>query len=81
MKRGVSMLITATEFKSNLGHYLDLAESEDILISRNGKPIAKLSNPYASRSDAMKSLFGIFPQDVSIDEARAIKAENKWKLS
>ena len=30
------MLITSTELKLNLGKYLQLAESEDIYITRNG---------------------------------------------
>ena len=43
------MSITATELKSNLGKYLKLAENEDIFITRNGKVVAKLSNPNADR--------------------------------
>ena len=43
------MSITATELKSNLGKYLMLAETEDIYITRNGKVVAKLSNPYQER--------------------------------
>ena len=39
------MSITATEFKTNLGKYLMLAATEDIFISKNGKIIAKLTNP------------------------------------
>ena len=41
------MSITATELKTNLGKYLQLAESEDILITKNGKVVAMLSNPNA----------------------------------
>ena len=43
------MSITATELKVNLGKYLSLAETEDIYITRNGKVVAKLSNPYQDR--------------------------------
>ena len=56
------MMVTATELKSNLGHYLDAVQHEDVLIGKNGRIVAKLTNPYAERSDAMKSLFGILPQ-------------------
>lgn len=35
--------ITATEFKTNFGKYLDLALKEDILITRNGHPLFILS--------------------------------------
>ena len=63
------MSITATELKLNLGKYLSLAESEDIFITKNGKIIAKLSNPYQDRVDIAKSLFGILPADTSLEEA------------
>lgn len=55
--------ITATEFKENLGKYLSLCEKEDIYISKNGKIIAKLSNPYTKTTDEIESLFGIISKD------------------
>ena len=64
------MSITATELKSNLGKYLLLASTEDIFITKNGKVVAKLSNPYQDRVDTARSLFGILPADVTLDEAR-----------
>ena len=54
----------------NLGKYLLLAEKEDIYITKNGKVIAKLSNPYQDRVDMAKSLFGILPADVTLEEAQ-----------
>lgn len=35
--------ITATEFKTNFGKYLELSMKEDILITKNGKPFSTLS--------------------------------------
>ncbi len=64
------MSITATELKLNLGKYLRIAESEDVFITRNGKVIAKLSNPYQDRVDAVKSLYGFLPADVTLEETR-----------
>ena len=61
---------TATELKSNLGKYLLLAATEDIFITRNGKVVAKLSNPHQDRVDIAKSLFGILPADVTLEEAK-----------
>ena len=69
------MSITATELKSNLGKYLLLAATEDIFITKNGKVIAKLSNPHQDRLDMAKSLFGILPDDVSLEEAREERLE------
>ena len=65
-----SMSITATELKSNLGKYLLLAATEDIYITRNGKVVAKLSNPYQDRVDIAKSLFGVLPADMTLEDAR-----------
>ena len=64
------MSITATELKSNLSQYLLMAASEDIYITRNGKVIAKLTNPYQDRLDIAESLFGSVPNTMTLEEAR-----------
>ena len=64
------MSITATELKMNLGKYLLMAEKEDVFITRNGKVVAKLTNPYQDRVETAKSLFGILPADITLEEAR-----------
>ena len=64
------MSITATELKLNLSKYLLLAATEDIFITKNGKVVAKLSNPNQDRVDMAKSLFGILPQDITLEEAK-----------
>lgn len=65
----VVMSITATELKNNLEKYLQLASKEDIYITRNGKVVAKLSNPYQDRVDIANSLFGILPADKTWEES------------
>ena len=64
------MSITATELKQNLSKYLLLAEKEDVFITRNGKVIAKLTNPFQDRVDMARSLFGILPGDMAAEQAR-----------
>ena len=64
------MSITATELKANLSKYLQLSATEDIYITRNGKVISKLTNPFQERVAVAKSLFGILPDDITEDEAR-----------
>ena len=64
------MSITATELKSNLSKYLILSATEDVYITRNGKVISKLTNPFRARAAIAKSLFGILPDDVTEEEAR-----------
>ena len=61
------MSVTATELKNNLGKYLRLSATEDISITKNGKVIAKLTNPYQDRVQTAKSLFGILPIDADMD--------------
>ena len=69
------MSITATELKQNLSKYLLMAEQEDIFITRNGKIVAKLTNPYQDRVDMAKSLFGIIPGDMTIEQAHRERLE------
>ena len=65
-----TMSITATELKMNLSKYLLLSATEDIYITRNGKVISKLTNPFQERVDLAKSLFGILPNDASLGQAK-----------
>lgn len=64
------MSITATELKMNLSKYLLISATEDIYITKNGKVILKLTNPFQERVDIAKSLFGILPADITVNEAR-----------
>ena len=61
------MTITATEFKTNFGKYLALAMHQDIYITKNGKNIAKLTNPAADKAAVLDSLVGIIPADSETD--------------
>ena len=65
------MIVTATEFKSNLGHYLGLAGRQDIVITRNGKRIAKLTDAAKDKTDILSALAGIVPSNVSLEDAIA----------
>ena len=64
------MSITATELKLNLAKYLLLSATEDVFITKNGKIISKLSNPFQDRVDIVNSLVGIIPANVTLEEAR-----------
>ena len=75
------MLITATEFRENIGQYLNLADREDIIITKNGKPYAKLTSlKKGAVSSITDSLTGIIP-DTAVDlerlrEERLLSHEN-----
>ena len=53
------MTITATELKTNLGKYLDMVNDEEIIITKNGKRIARLSKPEPDKIDILDSLVGV----------------------
>ena len=62
------MIVTATEFKTNLGKYLEMAASQDILITKNGKNIARLTSPAVNKLALLDDLVGIVPQKKTLDE-------------
>ena len=64
------MLITATEFKKNIGKYLTLINDEEIIITKNGKGIAKLTPLKEDKVEIMKSFFGSLSTDISLEQSR-----------
>ena len=64
------MSITATELKLNLNKYLLLASEQDIYITQYGKVVAKLTSPFQERVDIAKSLFGVIPSNITLEEAK-----------
>jgi prevent-host-death family protein len=65
------MRISATELKMNIGKYIKRAAIEDIIITRNGKEVALLTNVEGKKKDALKSLRGILKGvDVTQEEIR-----------
>jgi prevent-host-death family protein len=71
-QKGVcDMVVTATEFKTNLGKYITLADMEDIIITRNGRSVAKLTNARDAKLVAIHSMRGLLKGvDVSADDIR-----------
>ena len=73
------MIVTATEFKTNFGKYLDMLTKEDIFITRNGKTIAKVINPQVSAVDSLRGMLKDVPSDIdpnSLREERLSKYED-----
>ena len=69
------MIVSLTEFKADLDHYLELVDEEEIVITREGKSFATLlSSPERTSGDKLAllhSLIGTLPSTVTIEEARA----------
>ena len=78
-KESFIVVVTATEFKTNFGKYLDLIRKEDIFITRNGKTIAKVINPQISAVDSIRGMLKDVPSDMDMDflrEERLSRYEN-----
>ena len=64
------MTITATELKNDLSKYLQLAESEEIFVTKNGRIMCKLSSPYVDKMALVDSLVGVLNNDITIEEGK-----------
>lgn len=62
------MEITMTELKNDLKLYIERSSTEDIVITKNGKIIAKIVNPYKDRIASLESIFGILPEDTPVEK-------------
>lgn len=63
MKGVLAIIITATELKTNIGKYLRLAQTQDIIVTKNNKPIVKLTSIKENKLDILDSLVGIIEDD------------------
>jgi len=53
------MVVTATDLKTNLGKYLDLLDTDDIIVTRNGRRVARLIRDEEDVLAEVQSLYGI----------------------
>lgn len=66
------MIINSTEFKNNVGKYLRISQSEDVIILRNGKPVSKLVSINKEEAPLTKSLAGVLKHmgDIELDKMK-----------
>ena len=73
------MQITLSDLKVNVGKYVDLADTEDVVITKYGKPTAKIirfdKEPWYMKKlpekiTSVESLFGTIPNDIDLDDVR-----------
>jgi len=78
------MQIALSDLKINAGKYIDLADTEDVIVTKYGKPAAKIirfdKEPWylkkmPEKITAVEQLFGTLPGDVDLDDIRADKAK------
>jgi len=73
------MEIALSDLKVNVGKYVDLAETEDIIITKYGKPAAKIirfdKEPWylkkiPEKITSIDQLFGTLPTDIELDDVK-----------
>ena len=73
------MQIALSELKINVGKYVELAESQDVIITKYGSPIAKIirfdKEPWYLKKmpgtvTSVDQLFGTLPGDVDLDDVK-----------
>ncbi|HEX2954435.1 MAG TPA: hypothetical protein VHR47_10700, partial [Bacillota bacterium] len=73
------LLLLANGFEENMGKYLALANSEDIIITKNGKQVARLTGVH-NTAMLTDSLIGIIPDSsvnlTTLREERLERYEN-----
>ena len=61
------MIVTATDFKNNIGKYISVSKKEDIIVTKNGKYIARLVGFEKSGTPLTDSLIGVIRCTGDID--------------
>ena len=72
--------ITATEFKNNLGYYMELSAKEDVYVTKNNKVITVLTNSEKHKLALINELrgsFGDVDKDIDYDEILKKELLNK----
>ncbi|MDR1608942.1 MAG: type II toxin-antitoxin system Phd/YefM family antitoxin [Deltaproteobacteria bacterium] len=64
------MIVTLDELKRDLDRYVELVGEEEIVITKDGRSVAKLSRVTNNKGAIIRSLRGILPADVTREEAR-----------
>jgi prevent-host-death family protein len=73
------MQVALSDLKVNVGKYVDLADTVDVIITKYGKPAAKIvrydKEPWylkklPEKITSVDSLFGTLPNDIDLDDVR-----------
>ena len=53
------MTVSSTDFKTNLGKYIELVQTEDIYVTKNGKTVGRFTSPAGNKLAALDMITGI----------------------
>ena len=73
------MQVALSDLKVNVGKYVNLAEVEDVIITKYGRPAARITRydkePWYMKKlpkeiTSIEDLFGTLPNDIDLDDIR-----------
>jgi len=73
------MLVALSDLKVDVGKYVDLAETEDVIVTKYGKPAAKIVRcnkdlrylkKIPEKITSIEQLFGTLPNDIDLDDVK-----------
>jgi len=73
------MLVSLSDLKTNVGKYVDLVDTEEVIITKYGKPVVKIipfeNTPWFLKQIpenlvSIESLFGTHPSDINVEDIR-----------
>jgi len=76
------MQVALSDLKVNVGKYVDIAETTDVIITKHGKPTAKIirfdkipwyMKKIPERVTSIDQLFGTLPDDIELEDAKAMR--------
>ena len=65
------MIVKSTEIQNNFGKYLEIASGQEVVITKNGLPVARLLGMRDTISFLADRLVGIVPCDVDEYEVKS----------
>jgi len=79
IKEDGNMQVALSDLRVNVGKYVDLAETTDVVITKYGKPTAKIirfdkeswhMKKMPEQITSIDQLFGTLPNDVELDDVK-----------
>lgn len=77
------MTISATEFKTNLGKYIDYLSQvdEEIIVTKNGKKVMQVTRPRISGTEKLASLVKDGNHKWDYDDMKKKAMEEKYEIA
>ncbi len=77
------MTITATEFKTNMGKYIDIISNsdEEITVTKNGKKVLYIVRPEKSGAEKLASLISPTRRKWDYDDLKKGAMEEKYEIA